>query len=212
MSTAPDPTSGPPDRQQPRAVLYLATWLAPELHTDFSTWCDEHHREQLRLPGFLRARRFEWVASYREDNPPMFLTMYDLLSLDALQSEEYRSHAASSLGLPQFLRGELHLERRDCNVIAAHPSSWWPPTNTSLLDVFQLNDNALALELRDHIAELPSDGPSSLSLRVIDSNDNEPLVLIDHEPEAHELIDALTASTGSLRSSWRTCFDEPTLY
>lgn len=198
----------PVDSESPRAVLYLATWLAAEHHADFSAWCDDHHREQLQLPGFLRARRFEWVASYREDDPPQFLTMYDLVSLDALRSDEYLDHMANSPGLPVFLRGALRLERRDCDVIAAHPASWWPPITTSLLDVFQLSDDALAHDLREHMNQLPSDGPRDLSLRVIDSDDNEPLVLIDHEPDSHGLIDRLTASTGSLRSSWRNCFDE----
>jgi hypothetical protein len=178
----------PVDSESPRAVLYLATWLAAEHHADFSAWCDDHHREQLQLPGFLRARRFEWVASYRDD--------------------EYLDHMANSPGLPAFLRGALRLERRDCDVIAAHPASWWPPITTSLLDVFQLSDDALAHDLREHMNQLPSDGPRDLSLRVIDSDDNEPLVLIDHEPDSHGLIDRLTASTGSLRSSWRNCFDE----
>lgn len=200
------PTPDAPD--SPQAVLYLATWLAPDLHADFSAWCDDHHREQLRLPGFLRARRFEWIASYRDDTPPQFLTMYDLVSLDALRTDDYREHMANSPGLPPFLRGALRLERRECSLIAAHPASWWPPAVTSLLDVFQLSDDALGQELREHINELPSSGPDGLSLRVIDSDDNEPLVLIDHEPDTHELINALTASTGSLRSSWRTCFDE----
>lgn len=202
MSPTPDASNSP------QAVLYLATWLAPELHADFTAWCDEHHREQLQLPGFLRARRFEWMASYRDDAPPQFLTMYDLVSLDALRTDEYREHMANSTGLPAFLRGALRLERRDCSVIAAHPASWWPPTATPLLEVFQLSDDRLGLELREHITALPPHGPDGLSLRVIDSDDNEPLVLIDHGPDAHGLIDRLTASTGSLRSSWRTCFDE----
>jgi hypothetical protein len=163
----------PVDSESPRAVLYLATWLAAEHHADFSAWCDDHHREQLQLPGFLRARRFEWVASYREDDPPQFLTMYDLVSLDALRSDEYLDHMANSPGLPAFLRGALRLERRDCDVIAAHPASWWPPITTSLLDVFQLSDDALAHDLREHMNQLPTTNRwSSLitSLTVMDSS------------------------------------------
>ena len=67
----------------PNAVLYLATWLPAHLHVQFSTWCDDHHRKQLVLPGFRRARRFEWIAGGRDDDPPQYLTMYDLDSLAA---------------------------------------------------------------------------------------------------------------------------------
>lgn len=192
----------------PTAVLYLATWLPPQLHEEFSAWCDDHHREQLSLPGFLRARRFELDTSFRLDDPPQYLTMYDLVSLDALSSNDYIDHMKSSPGLPDFLRGSLRLERRDCTILAAYPHPWWPPAITSMLDIFELNDDARGHELRMQIDQLPSDGVDGLVLRVIDSDDNEPLVLIDHEPTTHELIDSLTASTGSLRSSWRCCFDE----
>ena len=71
----------------PNAVLYLATWLPSHLHVQFSAWCDDHHREQLVLPGFRRARRFEWTAGGRDDDPPQYLTMYDLDSLAALHTE-----------------------------------------------------------------------------------------------------------------------------
>ena len=195
----------------PTAVLYLATWLPSELHEQFSTWCDDHHREQLVLPGFRRARRFEWVSGGREDHPPQYLTMYDLDSLAALKSHAYVEHAKSSGGLPEFLRGNIRVERRDCEVLAALPALWWPPTRTPLLNLFQLNDDQLAVGLREHISKLASE-PAPLetefTLRVIDSDDNEPLVLIDHGDAATGMIDTITASSGSLRSSWRCAFDE----
>lgn len=192
----------------PSAVLYLATWLPTHLHEQFSTWCDDHHREQLQLPGFLRARRFEWVSSGRDDNPPQYLTMYDLDSLAVLTSEAYVEHTRSSSGLPDFLRGNLRVERRDCELVAALPSSWWPPARTPLLDLFQLNDDALAVGLKQHIAQLAVPADTSFTVRVIDSDDNEPLVLLDHDDAGTDLINTITAASGSLRSSWRCVFDE----
>ena len=195
----------------PNAVLYLATWLPSELHVQFSTWCDEHHREQLALPGFMRARRFEWVSGGREDDPPQYLTMYDLDSLDALHSDAYVEHTKSSGGLPDFLRGNIRVERRNCGVLAALPSAWWPPASTPLLNLFQLNDDQLAVGLQEHISKLASTPVGSISdftLRIIDSDDNEPLVLLDHGDAATGMIDTITASSGSLRSSWRCAFDE----
>jgi len=199
--TTPSPTD-------PSAVLYLATWLAPELHDRFSAWCDEHHREQLALPGFQRARRFEWMSSRRDDDPPQYLTMYDLDSLDALHTVEYREHMNSSTGLPDFLRGHLRLQRRDCAVMAALPTSWWPPLPSSLLEVFQLNDDSLAIGLREEMSHLGESVGSGISLRLIDSDNDDPLVLIDHGDDDSKLIDTITAASGSLRSSWRCCFDE----
>jgi hypothetical protein len=195
----------------PTAVLYLATWLPTELHEQFSSWCDDHHREQLVLPGFRRARRFEWVSGGREDHPPQYLTMYDLDSLAALRSDAYVEHTKSSSGLPDSLRGNIRVERRNCEVLAVLPPWWWPPASTPLLNLFQLNDDQLAVGLREHISKLASDSSpleTEFTLRVIDSDDNEPLVLLDHDDAATNMIDTITAASGSLRSSWRCVFDE----
>jgi hypothetical protein len=195
----------------PSAVLYLATWLPARLHVQFSAWCDDHHREQLVLPGFRRARRFEWTAGWRDDDPPQYLTMYDLDSLAALHTEAYIEHTNSSGGLPDFLRGHIRVQRRDCNVLAALPNSWWPPTQTPLLNLFQLNDDELAVGLQGHISTLTATSAAPIpdfTLRVIDSDDDEPIVLVDHGDAATVLIDTITASSGSLRSSWQCVFDE----
>ncbi len=188
MSTSADPT----------AVLHLATWIDPELHEPFSAWCDEHHREQLALPGFRRARRFEWISGEHEDDPPQFLTMYDIDALEVLPS--------TPGSLPEFLRGRIRVRRRDCVTLAALPTIWWPPSSTPLLDVFHLNNDSLAMELRDHMAGITT--PPGFTLRVIDSTDDTPLVLIDHDETTSTLIDTITAASGSSRSTWRCCFDE----
>jgi hypothetical protein len=195
----------------PSAVLYLATWLPAHLHMQFSAWCDDHHREQLVLPGFRRARRFEWVSGGRDDDPPQYLTMYDLDSLSALRTAAYIEHTNSSGGLPDFLRGHIRVQRRDCNVLAALPSSWWPPTQTPLLNLFHLHDDELAVGLQQHISMLTTTSVAptpDFTLRVIDSDDDEPIVLVDHGDVATVLIDTITAASGSLRSSWRCVFDE----
>jgi hypothetical protein len=197
-----------PSATTPSAVLYLATWLPEQLHDQFSPWCDNHHREQLALPGFRRARRFEWESGRREDDPPQYLTMYDLDSLESLTSDAYLEHTRSSPGLPDFLLGNLRIERRNCLVVASLPALWWPPSPTPLLDLFQLTNEASAAELRDGIKHLASPATSGFTLRVIDSDDNDPLVLVDHGDDATEMIDTLTGGSGSLRSTWRCCFDE----
>ena len=197
-----------PSSTSPGAVLYLATWLPEELHDQFSAWCDDHHREQLALPGFRRARRFEWMSGHREDDPPQYLTMYDLDSLETLASEAYVKHTRLSPGLPDFLRGNIRVERRNCMVVASLPAIWWPPSPMPLLDLFQLTNDVSANELRDGINHLENPTTPGFTLRVIDSEDNDPLVLVDHGDDATEMIDTLTGASGSLRSTWRCCFDE----
>jgi hypothetical protein len=197
----------------PTAVLYLVTWLPSHLHRQFSAWCDDHHREQLLLPGFQRARRFEWTAGGRDDDPPQYLTMYDLDSLTALHTEAYVEHTKTSGGLPGFLRGHIRVQRRDCSLLAALPSSWWPPAHTSLLNLFHLNDDELAVGLQEHISTLTAASAAPIpdfTLRIIDSDDDEPIVLVDHDDAATVFIDTITAASGSLRSSWRCVFDEQT--
>jgi hypothetical protein len=103
------------------------------------------------------------------------------------------------------------VQRRDCNLIAALPASWWPPTHTPLLNLFQLNDDELAVGLQQHISTLTTTSASPIpdfTLRIIDSDDDEPIVLVDHDDAATILIDTITAASGSLRSSWRCVFDE----
>ncbi|MEX1217624.1 MAG: hypothetical protein WEA11_03785 [Acidimicrobiales bacterium] len=191
----------------PTALLYLATWLPPKLHQEFSKWCDDHHREQLSLPGFQRGRRFECLDGGQDDDPPQFLTMYDLDSLDSLSSDEYRQHSRQSAGLPKFLEGAIRVQRRECTVIAVVPKLWWPPAPTPLLEVFQLNDDKLMDDLSQQINQLPDVPEPDFSLRLVDSIDNEPLVLVDHT-NATKMIETIAAVSGSLRSSWRCCFDE----
>ena len=197
-----------PSANSPGAVLYLATWLPRELHTQFSAWCDDHHREQLALPGYQRARRFEWVNGRHIDDPPQYLTMYDLDSLEALASDTYLEHTRSSPGLPDFLRGNIRVERRNCVVVASLPALWWPPSPTPLLDLFQLTSEESATELRDGIKHVTDPIAEGFTLRVIDSDNDNPLVLVDHGDTATEMINTLTGASGALHSAWRCCFDE----
>ncbi len=197
-----------PPSTAPGAVLYLATWLPEELHDQFSAWCDDHHREQLALPGYQRARRFEWVSGRHIDDPPQYLTMYDLDSLATLSSDAYLEHTRSSPGLPDFLRGNIRVERRNCLVVASLPAYWWPPSPTPLLDLFQLTSEESATELRDGIKRVTDPIAEGFTLRVIDSDNDNPLVLVDHGDTATEMINTLTGASGALHSTWRCCFDE----
>jgi hypothetical protein len=58
----------------------------PELESEFNDWYDsEHIAERLRVPGFLTARRLERRLR------PRYAAMYDLDSLEVLQSAAYKN-------------------------------------------------------------------------------------------------------------------------
>jgi hypothetical protein len=190
----------------PTALLYLETWLDEELHDSFSRWCDDHHRNLLDVPGFRRARRFE-IINRSDDDGPQFLTTYEVDSLDVFTSEPYLEHGRASVGLPEFLRGRLRVARHDCSILDAVPGDWWPPGHTSHLTVFELNDDRIAEALHQ---QLPTsiDDPDRVIVRVIDSADDTPLVLVDHGEDQLHRIEMIARAAGASRSQWRSVFDE----
>ncbi len=105
----------------PTGLLHLRTWLPPELDGRFSAWCDDHHLEQLAVPGFQRVRRFELDDSLAEA-PPRFLTVYDLDALDVLSGEAYAEYGRRSTGLPDFLKGHLRAARSEATIVADVPA------------------------------------------------------------------------------------------
>ncbi len=124
----------------PTGLLLLRTWLPSDLHDEFSAWCDDHHRELLTVPGFLRARRFAFVdgntMDHTDESNPQFLTMYETSDISVLTSDEYIEHGRNSIGPPQFLKGKLRMSRLDCDLESAMPFDWWPaPLKHELLMV-----------------------------------------------------------------------------
>jgi len=67
-------------------LLLVMVDIDPAHEGELNRWYEEEHiRERLSIPGFLRARRF--VAL---EGGPKYLALYELASPDVLQSEEYR--------------------------------------------------------------------------------------------------------------------------
>ena len=85
----------------PSGLVLLLTWLPSEEHDEFSVWCDDHHREMLTVPGFLRARRFARMDGDGTD--AQVLTMYETTDSSVLSSDAYIEHGRNSTGLPEFL-------------------------------------------------------------------------------------------------------------
>jgi hypothetical protein len=93
-------------------LLYLHTWLDPEVDDRFSSWCDTHHQEHLAVPGFRRVRRGKLVTSEATD-PPRFLTVYDLDEVGVLHGDDYEAYRRASAGLPDDLAPVLRFARSE---------------------------------------------------------------------------------------------------
>lgn len=66
-------------------LLLVMTDVDPVCESEFNRWYEEEHiRERLSIPGFLRARRFVAV-----EGSPKYLALYDLTGPEVLQSEAY---------------------------------------------------------------------------------------------------------------------------
>lgn len=191
----------------PTALLHLRTWLPDALHEPFSAWCDDHHRDQLRVPGIMRARRYEFIDG-TVDDPPQFLTMYEVESLSVFESPAYLDLRATAAALPEFLSGQLRVIRRDCTIDAAIPANWWPPVHTGVLDEFHLNDDDLVDDLHA-VASSTIDGlDTDVIIRVLTSGSDSTFALFDHGADESGLIDSIAHVTGATRSTWRCVFDE----
>jgi hypothetical protein len=191
----------------PRAVIHLRTWIPSELHEGFSSWCDDHHREQLRIEGFVRARRFELVSASFPD-PPDLLTIYEIDDLAVLDSPAYLAHRETASALPETFAGRLTVMRRDCTIDASIPTNWWPAPRTAELDEFHLND----LDIIEPLRTIDATGLTGLDhdmvLRVLVSTSDDAFVLFDHGADDSEEIEDLVATSGATRSRWRCVFDE----
>ncbi|HIB10988.1 MAG TPA: hypothetical protein EYO17_03525, partial [Dehalococcoidia bacterium] len=67
------------------ALLMVFVDIDSEHDADFNAWYnDEHIGDLLKFPGFLNAARYQALKG-----GPRYLAMYELESVEVLQSEEY---------------------------------------------------------------------------------------------------------------------------
>jgi hypothetical protein len=193
----------------PTGLLLLRTWLPSDLHDEFSAWCDDHHRELLTVPGFLRARRFAFVDGNTMDptgeSNPQFLTMYETSDISVLTSDEYIEHGRNSIGLPQFLKGKLRMSRLDCDLESATPFDWWPaPPKQELLMVTHPAD--------EPFSSFGSAGNSvpPITMRAYRTSQGPRVLLAEPADDIavdDSAIDDITTSTDQW-SRWRCAFGE----
>jgi len=187
----------------PTGLLHLRTWLPAELDETFSVWCDDHHGEQLEVPGFLRVRRLSLVASAATE-PADYLTVYDLERLDVLESPEYAAYRARGNTVPDALKGQLRAARTDASLVATAPAEGLGADGAGLAHLFVTDGPDLApwfaegaQGLLDALAE---PGASSARLLSSDSGDQVVVVELTTEPadgdEARALLAGLPVPDG----------------
>lgn len=192
----------------PTGLLLLSTWLPVELHDEFSAWCDDHHRELLTVPGFLRARRFAFVdgntLDHADGGAPQFLTMYETTDISVLTSDEYIEHGRNSTGLPDFLKGKLRMARLDCELESATPVNWWPENLQP--DLFMVtHPDGEPFSDSDFGYRSTGDSVLPISIRAYRASQG-PRVLLA-EPTGNTRFDDVSPSSGSW-SRWRCVFGE----
>jgi hypothetical protein len=184
----------------PTGLLLLSTWLPDELHDAFSGWCDDHHRELLTVPGFMRARRFVFVEGSAPGDDAQFLTMYETADLAVLSSDAYVEHGRNSGGLPEFLRGRLRMSRLDCELESATPVDWWSGTAFS----------ELLMITRPEGAPFSGSGPTStaalpITARAYRASQGPRVLLVESVEDT--AVDDVTESPDHW-SRWRCVFEE----
>ncbi len=80
------------DLPKEKGLLLVTMDIDPEHEAEFNRWYEEEHLpERKTCPGFISARRFVSV-----EGGPKYLALYDLESVDVLQSEAYLRIAGPS--------------------------------------------------------------------------------------------------------------------
>jgi hypothetical protein len=116
-----DARSGRARASQPIApvLLHLGADVDEEIEPAFERWCEGHLADNLRLPGFVSARRLRRLGpAPASGEPPSSLTLYQLEATSALESPEYLGR---TVGMPTQFAGRIRSGRSLYREIGADP-------------------------------------------------------------------------------------------
>ncbi len=106
MTTRPDSRTTQPIAP---VLLHIGTDVDEAIAHDFERWCEDHVADNLRLPGFVSARRLR-----RSDAQPAAgesassLTLYQLADVSALETPEYLGRRIT---MPPHFSGRIRSQR-----------------------------------------------------------------------------------------------------
>ncbi len=110
---------GPASQPIAPVLLHLGADVDAEIAPEFEKWCEGHLADNLRLPGFVSARRLRRVGpAPASGEPPSTLTLYQLESTAALESPEYLGR---KIGMPPHFAGRIRSGRALYREIGADP-------------------------------------------------------------------------------------------
>lgn len=90
-------------------LLEIATDVDPAIASEFEDWCKGHFADNLRLPGFLSARRLRRCGPPdAEGRSAGTLSLYELRDASALETPQY---AAREIGFPTHFNGRIATRR-----------------------------------------------------------------------------------------------------
>jgi hypothetical protein len=116
-----------------RALLHIGTEVEASVEHAFDRWCEEHVRLDLKLPGFVAARRFtKWPDFPGAGDSPKSLTLYELEDVSALESDEYALHDRS---IPDGFKGRMRFSRSVYRELGFHAGASANSRGTAILHV-----------------------------------------------------------------------------
>lgn len=114
----PNPTTRP---SQPigTVLVHIGTDFDPSLARELDRWSEQHILDNMKLPGFVSARRLRRVGPASAPGAaPDALTLYELADLSALETPEYTGRKVE---LPPSLANGLRFSRTLYRAVGAAP-------------------------------------------------------------------------------------------
>ncbi len=116
MTTRPDSQSSQPIAP---VLLHIGTDVDAAIALDFERWCEDHVADNLRLPGFVSARRLRRSeAQPAAGESASSLTLYQLEDALALETPEYLGR---KITLPPHFSGRIRSQRSLYRELGAEP-------------------------------------------------------------------------------------------
>jgi len=98
-------------------LLELGADVDEAIENDFERWCEGHLADNLRLPGFVSARRLRRVGPVNTASPAS-LTLYQLEAPSALETPQYKGRTVS---MPDHFSGQIRSQRSLYRELDADP-------------------------------------------------------------------------------------------
>lgn len=130
MATQPNPTQSQPIGP---VLLHIGTDVDEAIDRDFDRWCEDHVADNLRLPGFVSARRLRRSgAQPAVGESASSLTLYQLADVSALETPEYLGRKVT---MPPHFSGRIRSTRSLYRELGAEPGVRTQSIGPALLHV-----------------------------------------------------------------------------